>query len=130
MENEIKNMRLIQIYSKLFCKFVEQVPRNEFDPSKQIYISDEDRLAIGKTKCFDLERNCVVDYDSTIDKIIEHKNELRARRQSICFPIINRGQLWYDTLSKSQKEELQVWYKAWLDVTETLTEPVKPEWLK
>lgn len=84
MENEIKNMRLIQIYNKLFCKFVEQVPRNEFDKSKQIYISDEDRLAIGLTKCFDLETNTLIDYDNSqeiakrqkLDRIQELKSLL------------------------------------------------------
>lgn len=95
-----------------------------------IEVSQEDLEQLGQTKCFDLENNCVVEYDNTIDKIIEHKNELRSRRQAICFPIINRGQFWYDTLTKSQKEELKVWYQAWLDVTETMEEPVKPEWLK
>jgi len=95
-----------------------------------IFVSQEDLDQIGKTKCFDLDNNCVVDYDSTIDDIIKKKNKLRARRQAICFPIINRGQLWYETLSDAQKKELKVWYKAWLDVTETLTEPVKPKWLK
>lgn len=97
----------------------------------QIIVTKEDLEAIRKRKkCFDLDNNCVVDYDNTIDKIIEHKNELRAKRQSICFPIINRGQLWYDTLTDAQKNELKVWYKAWLDVTETMEEPVKPKWLK
>ena len=106
----------------------QEIPLNE---ETAIEVTRDDLECIKKhTKRFDLENNCVVDYDNTIDKIIERKNELRARRQSICFPIINRGQFWYDTLTKEQKEKLQVWYKAWLDVTETLTEPVKPEWLK
>jgi hypothetical protein len=129
MGNEIKNMRLVQIDDEKHCRFVEYVPSEELNESMQILISDEDRLAIGFTKCFDLETLEIVDYDNTINKIIEHNNVLRARRQSICFPIINRGQLWYDTLSKSQKEELQVWYKAWLDVTKTLEEPAVPEFL-
>ena len=106
---------------------------NKFDyilDENGIEVSEDDLNQIGITKCFDLENNCVIDYDNTIDKIIEHKNELRARRQSICFPIINRGQLWYDSLTDLQKEELKVWYKAWLDVTKTLVEPTKPEWLK
>lgn len=55
---------------------------------------------------------------------------LRRRREKQCFSVINRGQIWYDTLTESQKAELRVWYKAWLDVTKTLVEPQKPEWLK
>lgn len=55
---------------------------------------------------------------------------LRQRREEECFSVINRGSLWYDTLTDSQKEELKVWYKAWLDVTETKIVPEKPVWLK
>lgn len=54
----------------------------------------------------------------------------RTKRNQECFPIINRGELWYDTLSDAQYEELKKWYQNWLDVTETLVEPKKPEWLK
>lgn len=56
-------------------------------------------------------------------------NRLRSQRESECFPYINRGQLWYENLSEEQREELKVWYKAWLDVTETLIVPTKPDWL-
>ena len=31
------------------------------------------------------------------------KAEYRKRREVECFPVINRGQLWYDTLSAAQK---------------------------
>ena len=55
---------------------------------------------------------------------------LRRRRDKQCFSIINRGQLWYDTLTEVQKEELRAWYKAWLDVTVTFIEPVPPVWLR
>lgn len=53
----------------------------------------------------------------------------RRRREKVCFPIINRGQLWYDSLTDVQKVELQTWYKSWLDITKTYTEPAKPIWL-
>lgn len=58
------------------------------------------------------------------------KAELRARREVECFPTINRGQLWYDILTDSQVQELQAWYKAWLDVTDTGQVPERPVWLK
>lgn len=96
---------------------------------KGIEVTEEDLNQIGKTKCFDLDNNCVVYYDNTIDEVIKKKNNLRSRRQLICFPIINRGQLWYDNLSKTQKSELNTWYKSWLDVTETMEEPEVPEFL-
>ena len=57
------------------------------------------------------------------------KNELRVLREQMCFPIINRGQLWYSQLTSSQLEELENWYKAWLDVTISLQIPSKPSWL-
>ena len=56
-------------------------------------------------------------------------DDLRRRREAECFPIINRGQLWYDTLNEEQKAELKEWYIAWLDVTDTLVIPNKPNWI-
>lgn len=55
--------------------------------------------------------------------------ELRYKRDIECFSIVNRGVLWYNTLTQNQIEELNQWYIAWLNVTETMIEPVKPEWL-
>lgn len=46
-----------------------------------------------------------------------------------CFSVINRGRLWYDALTEEQLSELQSWYRAWLDGTNTQTIPEKPEWL-
>lgn len=57
------------------------------------------------------------------------KVEYRRLRELTCFPIINRGQLWYDTLSAEQLTELNAWYQAWLDGTDTQTIPDKPAWL-
>lgn len=65
-------------------------------------------------------------------KEIEHNRQLfdlRIQREKVCFPYINRGELWYSKLSAEQKEELSVWYQAWLDVTETMVAPETPEWL-
>ena len=65
-------------------------------------------------------------------------NDLRTRRENECFTIINRGVLWYNTLTEEQRLELDKWYKEWLDVTDKYVEgidietiiPKKPEWLK
>lgn len=57
-------------------------------------------------------------------------DQLRARREEECFVIINRGQLWYDTLTDWQFEELDEWYKAWLNITDTKIIPERPTWLK
>ena len=56
-------------------------------------------------------------------------DELRAQREKACFIYINRGNLWYSKLTTEQNEELDMWYQAWLDVTETKIVPEKPEWL-
>lgn len=60
----------------------------------------------------------------------ELKEAIRKRRARECFPIVNRGKLWYNRLSSEQVEELDKWYSAWLDAPETHTIPTEPEWLK
>jgi hypothetical protein len=57
-------------------------------------------------------------------------NGFRSLRKRECFPIINRGELWYETLTAEQREEISQWYQAWLDITETKTIPAKPDWIK
>ena len=68
---------------------------------------------------------------------------LRTRREEECFPIINRGVLWYNLLTDEQRLELGKWYKEWLDITDTYRNtykrnsefdietiiPSKPSWL-
>lgn len=56
-------------------------------------------------------------------------NYYRKRREEICYPVINRGQLWYSHLTLAQKTELNDWYEAWLDVTDTLVIPNAPCWI-
>lgn len=69
----------------------------------------------------------------------EYKNEkeheqmvwkIRSDREAICFPVINRGGLWYELLSEKERIELLAWYQAWLDAPDTLIEPTMPEWLE
>lgn len=59
----------------------------------------------------------------------EYKDYLRRERERICFPVINRGAAWYARLTDEQKEELQVWYQAWLDAPETGIKPKTPAWV-
>lgn len=66
-------------------------------------------------------------------KILSEEERLsvfRKQRETECFPIVNRGKLWYDCLSFEQLAELRKWYEDWLNVTETLVIPIKPKWLK
>ena len=77
-------------------------------------------------------RDGTLEYDEQQNTTIEREalcDDLRKRRETECFSIINRGQLWYDTLSEEQRSELQVWYQGWLHITETLTVPNRPSWL-
>ena len=56
--------------------------------------------------------------------------ELKNRRERECFRIVdNRSPMWYNNLSEQQKQELNAWYQAWLNVTTTKIIPIKPEWL-
>lgn len=75
------------------------------------------------------------DLTFSVDKYNARKNKseldsLRQQREAECFTIINRGKLWYDTLTIEQINELRSFYRAWLDVTETKIIPTKPSWLK
>lgn len=54
---------------------------------------------------------------------------LRQRREEECFSIINRGKLWYNTLTSEQLGELNSWYRKWLDITETCIIPQRPNWI-
>lgn len=55
--------------------------------------------------------------------------ELRFKRTTECFSVVNRGSPWYNRLTEEQKQELDKWYQEWLDVTETKVVPNKPEWI-
>lgn len=113
MENEIINGRLVQIDDELHCRFVEYVPSEELDETKQIYITDEDRLAIGQTKCFDLETLKVIDYDNTEDLKIAKINELRAMREPLLIAFdkyksnVNYG---IEIEDDKQRKEIVNWY--------------------
>lgn len=64
-----------------------------------------------------------------IYKVENPAQKLRTLRSRICFPVINRGQLWYHRLTPLQLGELKEWYQAWLDAPETLVQPKTPEWI-
>lgn len=61
---------------------------------------------------------------------IEHKKaRLRRLRQVMCFDKVDRP-LWLNSLSSAQMVVVNRWYKAWLDVTETLEIPETPDFIK
>lgn len=65
-------------------------------------------------------------YDPSLAATLE---KLRKQRETECYSVINRGRLWYNRLTTEQYAELELWYQAWLDVTDTLKIPKKPEWI-
>lgn len=67
--------------------------------------------------------------DTNPKVIAKELKNLRNKRENECFSVINRGQLWYNKLTEEQRLELDIWYKKWLDVTETRIIPEKPIWL-
>lgn len=101
MENEIlENGKYVVITSKFNCQEFPlgtyetytttnedgiEESHKEFVPFPHlIFVSYEDLKAIEDgTKCFDLENNCVIDYDNTEDKKLERLQELRALREPL-----------------------------------------------
>ena len=59
----------------------------------------------------------------------EEIKRLREERERVCFPVVNRGELWYAKLTPEKKEELAQWYQAWLDAPQTGIKPQTPEWI-
>lgn len=102
-----------------FDAFEERIP---------IQISEEE---FNKIKNMPFDKVWQWNPDSQIFELVENPDVdiLRIKRDYECFSYINRGQLWVNTLTKEQRQELTQWYQAWLDVTETLEIPKKPEWL-
>lgn len=74
------------------------------------------------TAAFDSEQSALQEQERV-------KEDYRQRREIECFSVINRGQLWYEGITLQQLIELRTWYKAWLNVTETMAVPEKPAWL-
>ena len=84
----------------------------------------------------DKDNSLVLDTSKLIDVSAENEiNDIRALRQIECFSVADRGKLWYDGLTDAQYKELNEWYQAWLDVTESKTKsggfkiPERPKWL-
>lgn len=74
----------------------------------------------------DTEYYCISNPEPTKEDLLQ---SLRTRRECECFAIINRGKLWYDSLTQTQLSELQTWYQGWLYVTVTKLIPNKPNWV-
>ena len=91
--------------------------------------SDEIQPGLTEISEYEYQYRAMHMENSIADKI-DKTDMYRVIRSQVCFPVINRGQLWYDKLTDEQKEELSKWYNDWLNVTTTLVMPEVPEWLK
>lgn len=66
----------------------------------------------------------------TIPRTIEEqKNIIRRLRMNRVFPVINRSQMWFNSLTEQQKQDIQNWYQEWLDAPDNLVIPERPSWL-
>ena len=100
-------------------------------------ISDNEWFALMQNKAeYDIIINNKLDNHPMLYTDEELKKEyqrkiLRQRREVECFPYVNRGELWYEVYvnTEEKKAEFRQWYLDWLNVTETLVVPAKPEWL-
>lgn len=88
---------------------------------------DEVLIFFDKPILFDDNNNLITPFNMSENEI--KANHLRVKRVPYCFDIINRGQVWYNTLTNQQKNELQTWYQDWLDAPNKLKEPKQLNWL-
>lgn len=79
---------------------------------------------------YEIKNGQLIERDKTADIAERKKDEIRSRRERECFPVINRGALWYEKLTEEQKTELSEWYQSWLDAPQTEIIPEKPAWLE
>lgn len=115
---EVENNMLgkyVVITSKFNC---QSFPLND----KAIFVSQEDLDQIGITKCFDLESNCVVDYDNTEDLKKQKLDELRAKR----VPLLKAFDIYKSSVAygvefenEEQREEIVKWYGDLLHLEES-----------
>lgn len=116
-----ENKRRVQIRDKFRCDFIEYIPKEELDETKQLYLTDEERYSLGITKCFDLENNCVIDYDNTEDLKKQKLEELRAKRE----PLLNAFDKYKSNVvygveieNDTQRSIILNWYQQIKDLNE------------
>ena len=105
--------------------------RDKYDETKHIKVIVNDDIYEMLSSC---KNNYIWKYDFTNKEIsmvlIDTIENLKDLREKECFRIVdNRSPMWYNSLSEEHRQELNAWYQAWLDVTETKIIPPKPEWL-
>ena len=115
MENEIILKRVI-----IDTKFNAHIDLKGDNP-KAIFVSQEDLDQIEKTKCFDIENNCIIDYDNTQDELNKKQDELRSQRA----PLLKAFDIYKSNVNYGIIQETEVrkniiieWYNKILDLNE------------
>lgn len=89
---------------------------------KTILITEEEFEGVKKhTKCFDLENNCVVDYDNTKDLKRQHLEELRAKRETLLIAFDKyKSNVNYGVEFESETDRINIitWYRLLLELNE------------
>ena len=81
-------------------------------------------------EAYDEAEDILVYIPYTEEELLDiRKDEIRSRRETECFSIINRGAPWYNRLTDAQRSELDDWYLAWLDAPETGIIPEPLPWI-
>lgn len=94
---------------------------------EDIIIKLKDRKQTKLSKLIDAYSNFA--FRDRLDDESEVEYNLRKLRYFTCFPVVDRGQLWYNDLTDEQYSELKDWRQAWLDVTITYVVPTTPSWV-
>ena len=110
------NLDVDQTYMQNSILVEDDVDREHFITNSIFYKIIDNHLV------FDENKKAEADHKFRI-------NTIRMRRQAECFSVIDRSQLWYNSLTNEQKAELQEWYEAWLVAPDALVIPRKPDWL-
>lgn len=90
--------------------------------------------------CFTVSSTGVYKFSASLyNEIVNSKklDYIRRKRAFECFRIVNRGPVWYNTLTESQKQDIQNWYDAWLALPnredlniDSPQYPTPPSWLQ
>lgn len=119
------NKETKKIDSAIYFSLHKPLDNENYDVFEVDFIPQDWKYCIFEDGKFKLDED--LKQSSMIDEV---KETIRKNRREKCFPIINRGQFWYDSLTESQLNELRIWYQAWLDATITLVEPNDLDWVK
>lgn len=104
-------------------KFNSQIDLTGNDP-RAIFVSQEDLEQIDPingNKCFDIEKNCVIDYDNTQNKELERLQELRALREPLLLAFDKyKLNVFYGIEFEDEKQvdEILYWYKQIKELNE------------